>query len=140
MIGLGMEMARSFQRLVVILLVVLPPIRALDRVHLVVIVGRALTPEVIAIVTPPIPTFSVVAVVSATMVPIVKASATVVSSRRLVGASRVLSDELFCVVGVSVVFCRGEELGHRVGLLHSSLFLNASWKRSPLMKADMASS
>jgi hypothetical protein len=24
--------------------------------------------------------------------------------------------------------------------LHSSLFLNASWKRSPLMKADMASS
>jgi len=112
MIGLGLELARSFQRLVVIFLVVLPPIRALDRVHLVVMVARVLAPEVIAVVTPPVPTFSMVTVVSATMVPVVKASATVVSSRRLVGASRVLSDELFCIVGVSVVFCRGEELGH----------------------------
>jgi hypothetical protein len=107
-----MELARSFQRLVVIFLVVLPPIRALDRVYLVVMVARALAPEVIAVVTPPVPTFSMVAVVSATMFPIVKASATVVSSRRLVGASRVLSDELFCVVGISAVFWCGEELGH----------------------------
>jgi len=108
-----MELARSFQRLVVIFLVVSPPIRALDRVYLVVMVARALAPEVIAVVTPPVPTFSMVAVVSATMVPVVKMSATVVSLRRLVGASLILSDEIFCVVGIIVVFCRGEELGHR---------------------------
>jgi len=108
-----MELARSFQCLVVIFLVVLPPIWALDRVHLVVMVARALAPEVIAVVTPPVPTFSMVAVVSGMMVPVVKTSTTVVSSRRLVGASRVVSDELFYVVGVSVVFCHGEKLGHR---------------------------
>ena len=107
-----MKLARSFQRLVVIFLVVSPPIRALDRVYLVVMVAGALAPGVIAVVTPPIPTFSMVTVISAMMVPIVKTSATVISSRRLVGASRILSDELFCVVGVSVVFCRGEELDH----------------------------
>ena len=108
-----MELAWSFQCLVVILPVVSPPIGALDHVHLVVMVARALAPEVIAVVTLPVPTFSMVTVVSATMVPIVKMSTTVVSSRRLVGASRIVSDELFCVVGVSVVFSRGDELGHR---------------------------
>jgi len=112
-IGLGMELARSFQRLVVIFLVVSSPIGALDRIHLVVMVKRALAREVIAIVTPSVPTFSMVAVVSAVMVPVVKASTTVVSSRRLVGTSRILSDELFCIISVSVVFSRGEELGHR---------------------------
>jgi len=109
-IGLGVELARSLQRLVVIFLVVSPPIGALDRIHLVVVVKR---PEVIAIVTPPIPTFSMVAVVWATMVPIVKTTTTVVPSRRLVGTSHILSDELFCVIGISVVFCRGKELSHR---------------------------
>ena len=103
-IGLGVELARSFQCLVVIFLVVSPPIGALDRIHLVVMVTRALAPEVIAIVMPPIPTFSMVVVVSATMVPVVKTSTTVVPSRRLIGTSRILSDEVFCVIGVSVVF------------------------------------
>jgi len=112
-IGLGMELARSFQRLVVVFLVVLPPIGALDCVHFVVVVTRSLAPEVIATVTPPVPTFSMVVVVSAMRVPVVEASTTVVSSRRLVGTSRILSDEIFCVISVSVVFCRGEELGHR---------------------------
>jgi len=112
-IGLGMELARSFQSLVVIFLVVSSSIGALDRIHLVVKVTRALAPEVIATVTPPVPTFSMVTVVSATMVPVVEASTTVVSSRRLVGTTCILSDELFCVISFSVVFCRGEELGHR---------------------------
>jgi len=111
--GFGVELARFLQRLVVIFLVVSPPIRALDRIHLVVVVTRALAPKVIAIVTPPIPTFSMVVVVRAMMVPVVKTTMTVVPSRRLVGASRILSDELFCVIGVSVVFCRGKELSHR---------------------------
>jgi len=78
-----------------------------------VVVARALAPEVITIVTPPIPTFSVVAVVRATMVPVVKTTTTVVPSGRLVGTCGILSDELFCVIGVGVVFCRGKELGHR---------------------------
>jgi len=112
-IGLGVELARSLQRLVVIFLVVSPPIGALDRIHLVVVVVRALAPEVLAIATLPIPTFSMVAVVRAMMVPIVKTTTTVVPSRRLVGTSRILSDEHFCVIGVSVVFCRGKELSHR---------------------------
>jgi len=112
-IGLGVELARSLQCLVVVFLVVPPPIGALDRIHLVIVVVRALAPEVITIVTPPIPTFSVVTVVRAMMVSVVKMTTTVISSRRLVGASRIFSDELFCVVGVGVVFCRGEELGHR---------------------------
>jgi len=112
-IGLGVELARSLQRLVVIFLVVSPPIGALDRINLVVVVMRAHAPEVIAIVTPPIPTFSMVAVVRATMVPVVETTTTVVPSRRLVRTSRILSDELFCVIGVGVVFCRGKELSHR---------------------------
>jgi len=112
-IGLGVELARSLQRLFVVFLVVPPPIRALDRIHLVIVVARALAPEVITIVTPPIPTFSVVAVVRAMMVPVVKTTMTVVLSRGLVGTSRILSDELFCVISVGVVFCCGKELSHR---------------------------
>ena len=112
-IGLGVELARSLQHLVVIFLVVSPPMGALDRIHLVVVVARALAPKVIAIVTPPIPTFSMVAVVGAMMVPVVKMTTTVVPSRRLVGTSRILLDEFFCVIGISVVFCCGEELDNR---------------------------
>jgi len=112
-IRLGVELARSLQHFVVIFLVVSPPIGALDRIHLVVVVARALAPEVIAVVTLPIPTFSMVTVVRVTMVPVVKTTTTVIPSRGLVGTSRIFSDELFRVIGVSVVFCRGEELGHR---------------------------
>ena len=112
-IGLGVELARSLQRLVVVFLVVPPPIGALDRIHLVIVVVRVLAPKVITIITPPIPTFSVVTVVRATIVPVVKTTTTVVPSRRLVGTSRILSDELFCVIDISVIFCRGKELSHR---------------------------
>ena len=108
-----MQLAWSFQRLVVVFLVVPPPIRTLDCIHLVVVIVRALASEVIAIVESPIPTFFVVAVVGATMVPVVEATTTVVSSRRLVGTSRIVPDELFCVVGIGVIFSRGKELGHR---------------------------
>ena len=57
-IGLGMELAWFFQCLVVVFLVVPPPVGALDRIHLVVMVTWTLAPEVIVIVTPPVPTFS----------------------------------------------------------------------------------
>jgi len=112
-IGLGMELAWSFLSLVVVFLVVSAPIGALDCVHLVVVVTRSLAPEIITIVTSPVPTFSVVAVVTVTRVPIVEASTTVVSSGRLVGASRIFSNEFFCVVGIGIVSCCGEELGNR---------------------------
>jgi len=112
-IGLGMELAWSFQRLAVVFLVVSPPIGALDCVHLVVKVTRSLAPEIVAVVTSPVPSFSVVAVVTAARVPVVEASTTVVSSGRLVGASRIFSGEFFCVIGISVVFCCGEELDNR---------------------------
>jgi len=111
-IRLMVELAWSL-RLVVIFLVVPPPVGTLDCVHLVVVVARALASEVITIVTLPIPTFSVVAVVGATMVPVVETTTTVVSSRRLVGTSRIVPDELFCVIGVGVIFGRGKELDHR---------------------------
>ena len=88
-IGLGMELAWSFQHLIVVFLVVSPPIGALDCVHLVVVVTRSLAPEIIAIVTSPVPTFSVVTVVTAARVPVVEASTAVISSGRLVAASRI---------------------------------------------------
>jgi len=112
-IGLGVELAWSLQCLVVIFLVVPPPNGALDRIHLMIVAARALAPEIITIVTPPIPTLSVVVVVGAMMVPVVKTTTTVVPSRGLVGSSRIFSDELFYVISVGVVFCCGEELGHR---------------------------
>jgi len=108
-----MQLAWPLQRLVVVFLVVSPPIGTLDRIHLVVMVAGALASEVIAIVTPPVPAFSVVVVVRVMMVPVVETTTTVVSLRRLVGTSRFVPDEFFCVVGVGVIFSRGKELGHR---------------------------
>jgi len=108
-----MQLAWSLQRLVVVFLVVSPPIGTLDHIHLVVVVTRALAFEVIAVVTPLVPAFSVVSIVGATRVPIVETTSTVISSRGLVGASRIVPDEFFCVVGVGVVFSRGKKLGHR---------------------------
>jgi len=81
-----------------------------DRIYLVVVVARALASEIIAIVTAPVPAFSVVPVVGATMVPIVEAAVTVVTPRKLVGTSGIISDEFFCVFGVGIIFSRGEEL------------------------------
>jgi len=134
MVGFGMELARSFQRLVVVFLVVPPSIGTLDCVYLMIAVMRSLASEVVAIVTMPVPPFSVVVVVAAAGIPDVEASTVVVSLGRLLGSSYVFSDELLCVVGISVVLGYGEKFGDRGRLL------NASWKRKPLMKADMASS
>ena len=113
MIGLGMELARSFQRLVVVFLVVSPSVGTLDCVYLVIVVARSLASEIVAIVTTPVPPFSVVAVVAAAGIMVVKTPTAVVSSGRLLGSSYIFSDELFCVVSVGVVFGRGEELGNR---------------------------
>ena len=112
-IGLGMELAWSSQRLVVVFLVISPSIGALDCVHLMVVVMRSLASKIIAVVASPVPTFSVVAVVAAARVPVVEASTTVISSGKLIGASRIFSDEFLCVIGICVVFGRGEVLGDR---------------------------
>jgi hypothetical protein len=113
MVGLWMQLARSLQRLVVVFLVVPPPVGALDCIHFVVVVAGALSSEIVAIVAPPVPTFPMIAVVGAAVVSVVEATATIISPRRLVGTSRIVPDEFFCVVGVGVIFSRGEELGHR---------------------------
>ena len=112
-IGLGVELARSLQRFVVIFLVVPPPIGTLDCIHLVVVVARVLASEIAAVVAAPVPAVSVVPVIGAAMVPVVEAAATIVTPRRLVGTSGVISDEFFCVIGVGIIFGRGEELYHR---------------------------
>ena len=110
-VGFGMELARSFQPLVIVFLVVSPSIRTLDCVHLVVVVTRPLASEIVTVVATPIPPFSVVAVVAAARISVVEASMTVVLSGRLVGSSHVFSDEFFCVVGVAIILGCGEELG-----------------------------
>jgi len=75
MVGFGMELARSFQRLVVIFLIVPLSIRMLDCVHLVVVVTRSLASEIVAVVAAHVPPFSVVAVVAAARIPIIEAPA-----------------------------------------------------------------
>ena len=94
-------------------MIVPSPIRTLDCVHLVVVVTRSLASEIVAVVAAPVPTFSVVAVVAVARIPVFKASMAIIPPGRLVGSSRILPDEFFSVVGISVVFGRGEELGNR---------------------------
>jgi hypothetical protein len=112
-VGLGMELVRSFQRLVIVFLVVSPSVGTLDCVHLVVIITRSLSSEIVTAVATSVPPFSVVAVVAAVRIPVVEASTTVISSGRLVGSSHIFSDEFFCVIGIGIVFGCGEELGDR---------------------------
>jgi len=109
-VGLGMELARSFQRRVVVFLIVSSSIGMLNCVHLVIVVARSLASEIVTIFTTPVPPFSVVAAVG---IPVVKTPMAVVSSGRLLSSSYIFSDELFCVVGIGVVFGCGEELGDR---------------------------
>jgi len=110
-VGLGMELARSFQCLVVVFLVVAPSVGTLDYVYLVITVTRSLASEIIAIIMTLVPHFSVVAVVAAARIPVFETSTAIVSSGRLLGSSYVFSDELFCVVGIGVVLSCGKELG-----------------------------
>jgi len=112
-VGLGMELARSFQHLVVVFLVVSPSIGTLDCVHLVIVVARLLASEIVTIVTTHVPPFSVAAVVAATGISVVEMPTAVVSSGRLLGSTYIFSVELFCVVGVGIVFGHGKELGDR---------------------------
>jgi len=112
-VGLGMELARSFQCLIVVFLVVPLSIGTLECVHLVIVVARSLASEIVTIVTTPVPPFSVVAVVAAAGILVVETPTAVVSLGRLLGSSYIFWDELFYVVGVGVVFGRGEELGDR---------------------------
>jgi len=97
MVGLGMELARSFQRLVVVFLVVSPSI-------------GALASEIVTIITTPVPPFSVVGVTT-TGILVVEMPTAVVSSGRLLGSSYVFSDQLFSIVSVGVILGCGEELG-----------------------------
>jgi hypothetical protein len=111
MVRLGMELAWSFQCLVVVFLVVSPSIGALDCIYLVIVVARSLASEINTIVTTPVPPFSAVAVVATAGIPVVETPTAVVSSGMLLGSSYVFSDELFCVVGIGVILGCGEELG-----------------------------
>ena len=94
-------------------MVVSPSVRTFDGIYLVVVVARALASEIVAVVAAPVPALSVVPVIGTAMVPVVEAAATIVTPRRLVGTSGVISDEFFCVIGVGIIFGRGEELYHR---------------------------
>ena len=70
-------------------------------------------------VATPIPPFSVVVIVVAPKARVVETSAVVsvvVPSKRLfllLDSSYAFPDELCCIIGVSVVFGRGEEFGNR---------------------------
>jgi len=112
-VGLGMELARSFQRLVIVFLVFSPSIGTFDYVHLVIVVARSLASEIVATITTPVPPISVVAVVAAVGILVVETPTTVVSSGRLLGSSYIFADELFCVLGIGVVFGHGKELSDR---------------------------
>ena len=86
----------------------------LDCVDLELVVARLFASEIITVVTTPIPPLSVVAIVVAPKASNVETSAVVIPSGKLLillGSSDVISDELFCVVGVGVVLGRGEEFG-----------------------------
>ena len=74
-----MELARSFQRLVVVFLIVPSSIGTFDYVHLMVVVTRSLASEIIAVVAAPVPPFSVVAVVAAARIPVIEVSAAIIS-------------------------------------------------------------
>ena len=133
-------MAQSFERLVIVFLVVSPSIGTLDCVHLVIVVARSLASEIVTIVTTPVPPLSVVAVVATARIPVVKTPTAVVARGKLLGLSYIFADELFCVVGIGVALAVARSSATVVGLLRSSLLLNALGKRRPLMKADIASS
>jgi len=77
-VGLGMELARSFQRFVVVFLVVSSSIGTLDCVNLVIAVARSLASQIVMIFTTPVPPFSVVAVVTATGIPVIETPTVVV--------------------------------------------------------------
>ena len=127
-VGHGMELAWSFQHLFIVFLVVSPSIGTLDCVHLVIVVARSLASEIVAIVTTPVPPFSVVAVVAAAGILVVETPAGVVSSGRLLGSPYIFVDELFYVVGIGVVLAMARSSATVVGLVRRSLLLNALWK------------
>lgn len=108
-VRLGMKLARPFQGLVVIFLIVSSSIGTLDYIHLMIVVAWSLASEVITVVAAPIPPFSVVAVIATPRVSVIEMSTAVVSSGRLLGSLDVFFDELFCVVGVGVIFGYGKE-------------------------------
>ena len=112
-VRLGMELAWSFQRLVVVFLIVPPSIGTLDCIYLIIVVARPLASEIVTVVATPIPPFSVVTVISTARVPDIETSTVVVSSGRLLGSSNIFSDELFYVIGVGVILGCGEEFGDR---------------------------
>ena len=118
-VGLRMKLAWPLQGFIVVFLIIASTGELLDCVDFVVIVVRSFTPKIIIVVAAPIPPFSMVAIIIAPKAAVVEMS-TVVSGvislwRLLVllGSSNVFSDELFCVVGIGIIFGRGEELNNR---------------------------
>jgi hypothetical protein len=122
-VGLRMKLAWPLQGFIVVFLIIASTGKLLDCVDFVVIVVRSFTPKIIIVVAAPIPPFSMVAIIIAPKAAVVEMS-TVVSGvislwRLLVllGSSNVFSDELFCVVGIGIIFGRGEELNNRARAL-----------------------
>jgi len=113
MVRLEMELAWPFQCLVVVFLVVPSSIGTFDCVHLMIVVARSLASEIITVVATPVPTFSVVTVIVVAWISVIKTTTAIVSSGRLLGSSHVFADELFCVIGIGIIFGRGEEFSDR---------------------------
>ena len=131
-VGLEMKLAWPLQSFIVVLLIITSTSKPLDCVDFVVAVAKSFTPEIITVVTAPVPPFSVVSVVGALKAAVVEMSTVVsgvVPSRRLLvflDSSDVFSEEFFCVIGIGVVFGCGEELCNRAWPLSSSLLRRAS--------------
>jgi len=115
-VGLGVKLAQPVQGFIVVFLTITSTSEPLDRVDLMVIVVRSFIPQVIMVVAAPGPPFSVVTVIVTPRVVVVETFAVVsgiVSPRRLLvllGFSDILSDKLFYVIGVGIIFGHGEEL------------------------------
>ena len=114
-----MELAWSFQGFVVVLLIVVMTSESFDRVDLLVIVTRSLTPEFITVVAAPVPPLSEVSIVVASRIVTVKPSVVVaiaISSGRLVvllTSSDVFSNQFLCIIDVGVIFGSSMELDDR---------------------------
>jgi hypothetical protein len=118
-VGIRVKLARPLQGFIVVFLIIASTGEPLDCVDFMVVVTRSFTPEIVTVVVAPIPPFSVVMIIVAPKVAVVKTFAVVlgvISSRRLLvllGSFDIFSDELFYVIDVGIIFGRADELSDR---------------------------
>ena len=77
----------------------------LDCIHLVVVVTRSFAPEVITVVVAPVPPFSVIVALKASVVETSTVVVLSVSLLVLLGSPDIFSDELLCIIAVGVILC-----------------------------------